>query len=357
MWGLCGLNSANNEEKGVFTVLTAIFFIVIFGFVALVVDIGRLYVKRSQLQKAVDAAALAGVQELPESPDEAVSIAIEYAKQNGFSISSEDIQITSTTWPNGEVVANDIITVRAKVVVSYIFGRVLGLKSTVVGAKASARAASPGGFREYVMPFGVMAKEPTTTTFGYTFGELVELKTPPPGGGSGNFFFVDIDYDANGAVAIYEALRAGGVDNPVYVGDTWQTEPGINGVQVAKALSEWITCNHTFSEIVTDVDGNGIFELHNPGGENPNCHRLAIMPIIINPMFAEDDPLRYNWATVTGKKDVVIVGFALFFIEDWGGKGVTSYVNGRFVRTISPIVAEAAPYHPDFGLKVTKLIE
>ncbi len=41
--------------------------IVLLGFAGLVVDLGRVYVAQRQLQQAVDAAALAGGQDLPDS--------------------------------------------------------------------------------------------------------------------------------------------------------------------------------------------------------------------------------------------------------------------------------------------------
>jgi Flp pilus assembly protein TadG len=52
------------EEEGVIAVLMALCMIVLLGFTALVVDAGLLFVDRTQLQKAADAAALAGAYDL-----------------------------------------------------------------------------------------------------------------------------------------------------------------------------------------------------------------------------------------------------------------------------------------------------
>jgi hypothetical protein len=49
-----------SEEKGQSLVLTAIFLAVLIGFAGLAIDGGRLYLAKSQLQKAVDAGVLAG---------------------------------------------------------------------------------------------------------------------------------------------------------------------------------------------------------------------------------------------------------------------------------------------------------
>jgi len=52
------------EDEGVVAVLVALLMVVLIGFAALVVDAGYLFVDRTQLQKAADAAALAGAYDL-----------------------------------------------------------------------------------------------------------------------------------------------------------------------------------------------------------------------------------------------------------------------------------------------------
>ncbi|KKL08384.1 hypothetical protein LCGC14_2576400, partial [marine sediment metagenome] len=54
---------------GAIIVMVAVMLVVLLGCVALAVDIGYLYVARAELQRTADAAALAGVSELPESPE------------------------------------------------------------------------------------------------------------------------------------------------------------------------------------------------------------------------------------------------------------------------------------------------
>jgi Flp pilus assembly protein TadG len=49
-----------SEQIGQSLVLTAIFLAVLIGFAGLTIDGGRLYLAKSQLQKAVDAGVLAG---------------------------------------------------------------------------------------------------------------------------------------------------------------------------------------------------------------------------------------------------------------------------------------------------------
>ncbi|WP_249931148.1 pilus assembly protein TadG-related protein [Ramlibacter sp. 2FC] len=64
---------------------------VLFGFLALVVDLGRTYVVRTELQNAADAAALAGAKQLNQTAagvTSAVSFAIAMAAQNDFKFST-----------------------------------------------------------------------------------------------------------------------------------------------------------------------------------------------------------------------------------------------------------------------------
>lgn len=345
------------SENGAYAVVIAILAVVLFGATGLVVDFGRAFVKRRQLQTVADAAALAGARELPLYPDFAVTSAISYADMNGLDIGPDNVDITSTDEPEGSGVANDTIVVTVHEPVSYTFGRVLGLTEADVAARAVARVGSPSTYGQGVMPFGVMARDTSmTASFGYTFGESVRLKEPAGGGEQGNFFFLDLDDDLNGAPSVYEALEGGGTDDSVSIGDTWSTETGINGSKVGNNLATWITCDHTFEQVASDPDGDGVAEISNPSAEDPTCHRLVVLPIIVNPAYPEGDPLRYNWSSITGKKDILIEGFALFFIEAWGGAGSSSYVDGRFVQAVSPEALGQGPYNPGYGFKVLKLI-
>lgn len=71
-----------NEESGQALVLVALMMVVLMGFAALAIDVGRLYSERTSLQVAADAAALAGAMELPNK-NTAESIAVHLAKENG----------------------------------------------------------------------------------------------------------------------------------------------------------------------------------------------------------------------------------------------------------------------------------
>ena len=76
------------SERGQALVLAALAMVVILGFAALSIDVGYWYSQKREVQKAVDAAALAGAQELPDNPAAAEAVAREYLAKNG--ITDED---------------------------------------------------------------------------------------------------------------------------------------------------------------------------------------------------------------------------------------------------------------------------
>lgn len=73
------------DDRGAVAIIVAVFVIVAMVLLAFVVDRGRAYVAQSQLQNAVDAAALAAGPELCDDNVLAARLAQQYAEGNGFS--------------------------------------------------------------------------------------------------------------------------------------------------------------------------------------------------------------------------------------------------------------------------------
>ena len=61
---LCHRSCSQANQKGAVIVMVAILMVVLIGCAALAVDVGYLYVARTELQRAADAGALAGAQGL-----------------------------------------------------------------------------------------------------------------------------------------------------------------------------------------------------------------------------------------------------------------------------------------------------
>lgn len=74
--------SSRNSRRAAIAVLAALFLIVMTGMVAMAVDLGYIYLVRTQLQAAADAAAIAGATALSHSYEEVYANAERYARLN-----------------------------------------------------------------------------------------------------------------------------------------------------------------------------------------------------------------------------------------------------------------------------------
>ena len=126
-----------NEDHGQALIMVVLMLTVLLGFAALVVDVGNLYIVKSQLQNASDAAALAGAQDLGTTVD-AEATAKNYAEVNGVPKAET---LVDTTYDNNP----SKIEVFSTKNVSYTFARFLGLLETDVTARAVAQKATEGG--------------------------------------------------------------------------------------------------------------------------------------------------------------------------------------------------------------------
>lgn len=130
------INELENNESGNVIIIVALLMVVILGFAALVIDLGMVSYTQTRLQNAADAAALAGVRNLPTATT-AKNTAITYAGKNGV-LSTE---VIATSPYNGD--ANKIEVVCTKTVV-YSFAQVLGFTNTEVSARAVAQKSGSG---------------------------------------------------------------------------------------------------------------------------------------------------------------------------------------------------------------------
>jgi len=81
----------HQRQAGAVAIIFGLVIFVLFGFMALVIDLGRTYVVRTELQNAADAAALSGAKELDQTAagvTRGVNAAIVTAAQNKFNFSS-----------------------------------------------------------------------------------------------------------------------------------------------------------------------------------------------------------------------------------------------------------------------------
>jgi len=122
------------EEQGGAIVMVALCMTVMIGFAALVVDVGNLYLNKTLMVNMADAAALAGIQDLPNDPQAAITNAYSYAAQNG--VSSDVVGVTLSS-------NNTVITVTVARTVPFFFAKIFAMNSENVTARAVAGIKCP----------------------------------------------------------------------------------------------------------------------------------------------------------------------------------------------------------------------
>ena len=87
---------AIKDEAGQSVFIMALAFVVLLVIIGLAIDLGLMYIERIQLGRACDAAALAGVQELPHE-EYAARRAIQYLKENGYDPAEYELEVLGPT--------------------------------------------------------------------------------------------------------------------------------------------------------------------------------------------------------------------------------------------------------------------
>jgi hypothetical protein len=126
------------RERGQSIVLLALALIALVAFVGLATDVALLYVAKAHLQRAIDAAALAAANKLPDQT-EARATAYEFTRLHGYTFApvSNPLDITfPTTYPPRKIAA-----VTGTVEVNLAFLRVIGRQTAAVTAEGVGESA------------------------------------------------------------------------------------------------------------------------------------------------------------------------------------------------------------------------
>lgn len=141
------MNKYIGNEKGSTIILITILITVLTGMAAMVTDAGAIYMTRAKLQNAVDAAALAALQDLPVNPTQAAETALTYAQTDCPPDSVIDTP---------QILESDrAALVSAHKTVNYGLARILGVESKIVNVQALARLEPITGVRG-TLPLAVM---------------------------------------------------------------------------------------------------------------------------------------------------------------------------------------------------------
>ncbi|HWR44655.1 Tad domain-containing protein [Sporomusa sp.] len=294
-----------NNQKGTITVLTACAITALIGFTALVVDVGFLYVNRAELVNIADAAALAGVQDLPNDTAHAEASGREYGARNSHP--GDVVEVAVPT--------NKVVTATAKRTVNMTFAKILGLNAVDVRAEAAAVIRPTSGVIG-VVPFGVVWQE-------FIYGQTYALKVGAGDGYAGN----------------YDALALGGTGSRNY------TDNIKLGYDAKLSVGQWVSTE------TGNMSGGTSEGVNYRIGLDPyatfNTVEIGSPRIVIVPLIE-------SITNDTGRHDVKIVGFAGFFLEGVAGSGKDNLVSGKFMQTV--VAGESSGTATDYGVYSAALV-
>jgi hypothetical protein len=299
------LRTVGNDQEGATAVLVAVLIVVLLAFAAIVVDVGAVFAQRRQMQTAADAAALAGVQELPGSPAGALSAADAYALTNIAEADDRTFNIEST------FVSNDTIVAQLRQTgMGLFFARFMGHNEAPVGATATAIIGSPRTYGSGVMPFGIIASGTIEPSYGYEPGQWIELVVDNGDQEQGNWHFVDLTPYTDGENNTKGVISNGGTTDSLSIGDTIYTQTGSPTNPNFNALNGYFDCApHGLEALVYDEERDIYEPVHIADGSH--CNRLITCPIIV---IAQGDP--YDWDSVNGNTATTVVGFVNMFVAN-----------------------------------------
>ncbi len=304
---LSTLKNTLYNQKGAALVLVAGAMAVILGMAALVIDIGYLYVTKTRLANAADASALAGAQELPGRPKQALAVAQSYAAQNG---KAEDSFFPSVASDNMS------LTVQLSREVDLFFARILNHSSKKVTASATAQVRSFAGGTG-ISPLGIVKQN-------FVFGQTYQLKAGAGGGYNGNYRALSLG--GNGSNLYLDNLMYGNKSNTFRIGDWVPTEPG----DMAGPTSQGV-------DYRLSLDPSATFDT-----VKSDSGRIVIVPVV-------------DSFSVSGRNEVLIVGFAAFFLEGAGRRGNDSYIYGKFRQMVVPgEVSSSGTNYGVYGVTLTQ---
>lgn len=327
------------KRKGQALIVITITLMALIGMLALVIDTGRAYIDHSRLQKSVDAAVLAGVQELPSNNDaEALRIAREAfdANMNSGVAGHKDVnyQITPIAGNPKSPDQIDRLFLTADMTVTNQLANFLGYPDWPIVAQAGARSGPIGRIQHWI-PIGV-EEGPIELYEHYRLGNTEHALGENSNGHRRNFVpLQNGNIKDEVANTIKSSISAGQVKN------------------IAKNVDILDVCEGVGNRMRQKIGVEGCF---NVDEATPNTDGLNIVgPGVRKDWAYGDDPrLVYVPFVKQSTKDTVeIVGFGLFYIEyahydsqALGTQEPLTEIVGYFVRTImeGPILDNAENY-------------
>jgi hypothetical protein len=322
--------SRRRNERGVVIIWTALFLLLMLGFVAIGIDVAKVMATQSELQNAADAAALAGASAVDRvtgktRPDSALIRATQTAAKNKAFVDSPK----SITLLAGDVITDpDLNTVKVTVrrsmatdgeMITHV-AQVLGFPHVELQASATAKAAKTCAACEKMVPMGAI---PPPGQNGFQVGcgapNPYTLIEGQGGGNGGNWHALDFPDCSEGpcqgmpstGANTFRCLLGNGYGCCVSVGQKLWTETGsMNGPTKTGLQTRW--------DADTDKRGNICFKDYVGNGS-----RIVNVPVITALVGA-------------GKQQVTVIGIAAFFLRSRPQNGPQQPVLAEFVHDVVP---------------------
>lgn len=295
--------SRHARRGGSVIVIVAASLIALLSLCALSVDLGRTAATRNKLQRACDAASLAGAQNLPQDTTTARNVAVQVAALNG----APTVQAADVTFADrdGNAAttndANTKIIVRARETISFGFARVFNRNSGLVAAAATAvvqptNIVTPNTGIPPIIPIGIAPGTYATHPPGELF-TLHLIRDDKQNLATNDFVLFDMREPSGKSPAEMADEVRNGWGEPILIGDVATTLNADNGTQGAKfegAMSERLA--RAQLEPWRDF-----------GNQYPNVRRDSprVVTLLMTPA---NQP-------VNGTNDAPITGFAPVYVE------------------------------------------
>jgi Flp pilus assembly protein TadG len=245
--------SLSGRQRGAMAVMIAVSLVVLVGFLGVVVDLGRLYVMKAELQNAADACALAAAYELDGNANaltRAENAGITIGMRNQVNFQSSQVTVTAadisfSTVLSGAGGSNAVyLTQAAGAPANAKYARcvltrpgvpmtlvsVLGVGPQAVGAEAVATLAPSQS--SCAIPLGMCTQGPAPS-FGMVPGQWYNGRFDAGGGLTGSYNWIDFTPPAGGQNELAGLLTGSGscaITSATNVGQT-----GVMGNAAAKA--------------------------------------------------------------------------------------------------------------------------
>lgn len=277
------LRHRRRHENGVVAIIVALSLAVLIGFGGVVLDLGHLFVNRTELQNAADACALAAANQLVCDPNvgpcpaeflhdaEAAGIYVAGRNTSDFqgaavTINPEDVKFNTAIGPNEAYLSRtDGASVNSKfamcnassaAIPTWLMQVLNTFEATTVRAQAVATLA-PGQTACNASPIGVCSLNKDLPNYGYAVGQWITARFNHGQNGddslTGNFRWVDFTPSAGGTYEVRDQLLGNGTVCGIEVGDNVREEGVKQGAKSAYNTRFGINAPGGGDEVPTEV--------------------------------------------------------------------------------------------------------